>query len=169
MSVKLFDVTLTAATVQGLTASHYYWIDRYGNTTDAGGSALTATALTAAQAPTDQAILECSMFQAIEMIAQHGALTNAVGGKVSFAELMYDYGGAAAAPISTAPQVVGATIDGSLAATAECVKTAIVNAPTAGRVARGAVAILWTTVPTGGTGLRIVVIGHRDGQERARG
>jgi hypothetical protein len=164
MSVKLLDVTLSAAQVQGVTISHYYWIDRLGNLTDVGGATLSAAA--SVPNPTDQAVVDLSQYQAVEMQIQHGALTSLAGGKVSVAELPYD---APAAPMAGAPVVVGTTIDQTLAATAENVRTAIVNPPTAGRVGKAAVAFICTTKPTGGTGLRIVLVGHRDGQEHARG
>lgn len=165
MAVKILDVTVPAATLQAFTASHYYWIDKDGNGTDAG----TALATTAAvPMPSDRAVLDVSMFQAVEVQIQHAALTNGVGGKCAIAELAYD------APLDTgtvtgAPRVLGSTTDQALAATLEFLKVTPVNAPTSARMAKIALALLWTTVPTAGSAVRLVVIGHRDGQDRQRG
>ena len=161
MAVKLFDVTLTQAQLQALTAGHFYYIDRLGNLQDAG---TTIAANVAAPQPSDQASFDLSQYQAVTMYASHGVLTGAVTGKVSFAEFLPDF----ASP-AVAPEVVGTTIDQALAVTAETVATPIVNPPTARRMSKGAIAISFGTVPTTASVMRITVWGHRDGQDHARG
>lgn len=161
MAVKLFDTTLTNATMAGLTNSHYYWVDRTGNVVDAG-TALIATA--AVPVPTDQAIFDVSPYQAVELFASHAALTSAVGGKISAAQLMPDLVQFPSAPIV----VGGSTVDTTLAATAESLSTLIVNPAVLGRAIKLAIAVLWTTVTTAGSGMRITVWGHQDGLQIRR-
>lgn len=165
MSVRLIDVTLSAAAIQALVANHYYWIDRNGGLVDVGGAVLVATV--AVPIPSDLAAIDVSMWQAVELYVSHGVLTGGVGGKVSVAELATPQD---LAPPAGSPIVAGgATIDQALAATAESVVAGIINPPTLRRQGKVALAILWTTVPTVAAPTRIQVIGHRDGLQPQRG
>lgn len=164
MAYKRLDVTLSAAALQGLAANTYFWIDRLGNLISTGGAALVGST----SVPPDQAIMDVSQDNGTELFVEHGVLTGAVGGKVSFAEISSEL--PSSAPPATAPTVVGATtIDQALAATAESVKATIQAAAPAQRIIKGALAILFTTSPTGATPTRIRVWGHRDGVNASKG
>lgn len=164
MAYKRLDVTLSAAALQALTANVYFWIDRLGNMTTTGGAALVGTT----SVPPDQAIMDISLDNGTEFYVEHGVETGAVGGKISFAEISPEL--PSSAPPASAPTVVGATtVDQALAATAESVRTTIQAAAPAARVVRGAMAILFTTVPTGATPIRLRVYGHRDGVNASKG
>lgn len=166
MAFKYFDVTLTAAQLQAITANVYFWIDRQGNLTTTGSATLVATA--GVPTPPDQAILQLSQDNGDELYVEHGVLTGAAGGKVSFAEVSPE--APASPPPAGSPIVVGAaTTDQAIAATAESVKTAIQAAAPTSRINRGALAILFTTAPSAASPMRIRVYGHRDGVNAAKG
>lgn len=163
MATKIYDVTLTAAQQQALAPNTYYWIDRFGNLVAVGGAALIGAV--AVPTPSDQASMDVSLWNGLELFASHGVLTSAVGGKLSVAQLQPDL-----APLAGTPVVVGAaTTDQVLAATAESVTTTVLAAQPASRLVKIAIAILFTTVPTVANPLKIQLWAHRDGQQRARG
>lgn len=166
MAAKLFDVTCTKAAIEALAANTYYWIDRNGNFVTTGQSSMTGASVTA---PPD--VIQPSMYQAAKLNIAHGVLTAGVGGVLSWVSTSPD-----AAPtflsgapvVATDPNMGSGQIDTVLGTTAEHLVVDLVT-PTTPRQVAGALAILWTTVPTTASPMRITISGLRDGQEHARG
>jgi len=161
-------ISIAAAELHAMVANTYYWIDRQGNLTTTGQATLAQN--TALNLPTDQVLYDVSMAQALELIINHGVLTTSVGGTIAVAEVQPDF---PQTPIAfSSPLVVGTPIAQALAATAESLRTAVVGpygAAPAGRLIKVALAILFTTVATAGTGIKLSLYGHRDGMDRQRG
>jgi len=157
------NIVVSAATLQALTINQYYWIDRQGNVVSVGGNSLTAAAV---PKPTDQAVFDVGLNQEVNLYIKHAALTGAVGGSLAIAELWPDIPGGDVG--TNEIRVVQAPVTQVLAATAESLVKLVFNAYSAQRQIKIALAILFTTAPTGATPLTLGLWGFSDARMRAR-